>query len=151
MERILSFQPQLIMNLQDDRYTKFGLTRDMLAAPEIVRNFQPDCVSEAAAAIAQVGRLLLTGEGSSRIFPAKSAMQHASRQGWDLTLRTEAGRQAQEYNLSDWAVFALSNSGRTAEVIGLFKKLAESGHQQRYSLTALRIRCSNRWPTRGMC
>ncbi|MCA9087402.1 MAG: sugar isomerase [Planctomycetaceae bacterium] len=124
------------MNLQDDRYTKFGLTRDMLATPEIVRSFQPDCVSEAAAAIAQVGRLLLTGEGSSRIFPAKSVMQHASRQGWNLTLRTEAGRQAQEYNLSDWAVFALSNSGRTAEVIGLFKKLAESGHQHRYSLTA---------------
>lgn len=124
------------MNSQDARYTQFGLTTDMLATPEIVRKFDPQRMAATAREIAAVGRLLLTGEGSSRIFPAKSMMAHASRVGASVQLRTEAGRQAQEYDLSEWAVFALSNSGRTAEVIGLFNKLAGQGHQHRYSLTA---------------
>eukprot|EP00913_Durusdinium_trenchii_P035247 g32977.t1 len=82
------------------------------------------------------GKLLLTGEGSSRIFPAKSAIAHARRVGSPLALHTEAGRQAQEYRLDDWGVFALSNSGRTAEVIQLFESLKSAGHERLYSLTA---------------
>lgn len=124
------------MNNKDEKYTKFGLTRDMLATPEIVRKFDSSRMLETAVEIAKVGRLLMTGEGSSRIFPAKSAMRAALQHGWNLQLATEAGKQAQEYNLAEWAVFALSNSGRTAEVIGLFSKLAEAGHDQLYSLTA---------------
>lgn len=124
------------MNSTDSRYTQFGLTRDMLAVPEIIRAFDPSRGAETAREIAATGRLLLTGEGSSRIFPAKSVMAHARRQGWKLELHTDAGRQAQEYDLSGWSVFALSNSGRTAEVIGLFDKLQKAGHSGRYSLTA---------------
>ena len=124
------------MNNTDERYTQFGLTTDMLATPDIVAKFDTTQVAETAKAIKSVGKLMLTGEGSSRIFPAKSVMRHAFLQGWSISLATEAGRQAQEYNLSDWAVFALSNSGRTAEVIALFNQLAESGHNHRYSLTA---------------
>ncbi len=124
------------MNSTAARYTQFGLTADMLATPEIVRRFDPTRMVATARAIGSKGKLLLTGEGSSRIFPAKSVMQHAAQQGWSTALWTEAGRQAQEYNLQDWAVFALSNSGRTAEVIGLFDKLSRSGHSHLYSLTA---------------
>lgn len=116
--------------------TQYGLVQDMLAVPEIVRGFDCRQMADAAAGIKDAGRLLLTGEGSSRIFPAKSAIAHARRAGWPLALHTEAGRQAQEYNLEGWAVFALSNSGRTAEVIGLFEKLKAAGHPHRYSLTA---------------
>lgn len=108
----------------------------MLATPEIVRTFDVNRMAQTAEAIKQVGKLLMTGEGSSRIFPAKSAMRAAMQNGWELQLYTEAGKQAQEYDLSDWALFALSNSGRTAEVISLFTKLAEAGHQHLYSLTA---------------
>ena len=124
------------MNGSDERYTQFGLTRDMLATPEIVRNFDAQRMADTAAQVAAVGKLLLTGEGSSRIFPAKSIMRTARQNGWPIALHTEAGRQAQEYNLADWAVFALSNSGRTAEVIGLFSQLAAANHGNRYSLTA---------------
>ncbi|MBL8849775.1 MAG: SIS domain-containing protein [Planctomycetaceae bacterium] len=124
------------MNSHDPRYSQFGLTRDMLAVPEIIRRFSPERMSDVAAAVRQVGRLLLTGEGSSRIFPSKSALAHARRMNWPLALHSEAGRQSQEYNLADWAVFALSNSGRTAEVIALFTKLRDAGHAHRYSLTA---------------
>jgi glucosamine--fructose-6-phosphate aminotransferase (isomerizing) len=121
---------------RDDKYVQYGLVRDMLAATGIIERFDAQQAVDTSRAIASVGRLLLTGEGSSRIFPAKNAIAHARRCGWNLQLHTEAGRQAQEYDLSDWAVFALSNSGRTREVIELFSTLNERGHQHLYSLTA---------------
>lgn len=119
-----------------DRYSPFGLVQDMLATPDVIRRFNVHQMADTAKQIAAIGQLFLTGEGSSRIFPAKSAIAHARRQGWPLTLHTEAGRQAREYSLKDWAVFASSNSGRTAEVIGLFHELQIAGHSARYSLTA---------------
>ncbi len=118
------------------RYDQFGLIQDMLAVPELIRSFDTDRMAATSQQIAKVGKLLLTGEGSSRLFPAKHAIAEARRQGWPLTLHTETGLQSQEYDLKDWAVFAQSNSGRTAEVIGLFDKLAQAGHPQRYSLCA---------------
>ncbi len=124
------------MNSNDEKYTGYGLTRDMLATPEIVRNFNTTRMQETAAEVAEIGKIFLTGEGSSRIFPAKNLIRTAREQGRSIVLHTEAGRQAQDYQINDWAVFALSNSGRTAEVIGLFKKLAEAGNDHRYSLTA---------------
>ncbi len=124
------------MNLQTEHYSRYGLVQDMLAVPDIVRRFDAGRMRETAAAVRDAGRLLMTGEGSSRIFPAKSAMVQARRHGWPIMLHTEAGRQAQEYDLSDWAVFALSNSGRTAEVIGLFTRLQAANHPHRYTLTA---------------
>ena len=124
------------MHRNKEKYTQFGLARDMLEVPEIIEQFDPDQVTDTARSIAGVGSLMMTGEGSSRLFPAKSAIAHARRQGWSLQLHTEAGRQASEYDLSEWAVFALSNSGRTREVIELFSSLKDAGHQHLYSLTA---------------
>jgi glucosamine--fructose-6-phosphate aminotransferase (isomerizing) len=120
----------------EEKYTRFGLVRDMLATPEIITRFDVRQAAQTACAIAGVGRLLLTGEGSSRIFPAKNAIAAARRCGWPLQIHTEAGRQAQEYDLDQWAVCAASNSGKTAEVIQLFTKLAARQHEHLYSLTA---------------
>jgi glucosamine--fructose-6-phosphate aminotransferase (isomerizing) len=124
------------MNLTDDRYSRFGLVRDMMATVDVVAGFDPDQAKDTASQIAEAGKLLMTGEGSSRIFPAKNAIQFARRQGHKLVLHTEAGRQAQEYPLDDWAVFALSNSGKTSEVIRLFQDLQARDHQKLYCLTA---------------
>ena len=124
------------MNLSDGKYNQFGLVRDMLATADVVANFAADQAKETGRAIAQVGRLLLTGEGSSRIFPAKNAIANARRLNWPITLHTEAARQAQEYDLSNWAVFAASNSGRTSEVIKLFHDLRAKSHKHLYGLTA---------------
>jgi glucosamine--fructose-6-phosphate aminotransferase (isomerizing) len=124
------------MNLTDAKYTQFGLVRDMLATADVIAKFDAEQAKETAKSVAQVGRLLLTGEGSSRIFPAKHAIMQARRRNWPITLHTEAGRQAQEYDLSNWAVFAASNSGKTSEVIKLFQNLASRGHKHRYGLTA---------------
>lgn len=115
---------------------KFGLIRDMLASSDVIRKFDPAVAADVAKDAAKTGRLLLTGEGSSRIFPAKSAMAHAARSGDSLALRTEAGSQAAEYDLKNWTVLGVSNSGRTAEVIRLFTRLKEAGHSKLYSLTA---------------
>ena len=124
------------MNLTDDRYQRFALVRDMLDTSDIIAKFSSNQAIDVAHQIAGVGRLLMTGEGSSRIFPAKNAIAHARRQGWPLQLHTEAGRQSKEYDLASWAVFALSNSGRTAEVIDLYQSLRERGHSHLFSLTA---------------
>ncbi len=124
------------MELNHEKYHRFGLVRDMLSTPEIIAGFDTDQAKDTAGEIANVGRLLLTGEGSSRIFPAKNAIAHSLRAGWPLAISTEAGQQAGEYNLSKTAVFAASNSGKTAEVIGLFERLKAQGHAHCYSLTA---------------
>jgi len=124
------------MQLNREPYSSFGLVTDMLAAVDVVRTFDPGVVSSIAGQIPANGKLLLTGEGSSRLFPAKNAMAQARRANWPLTLHTEAGRQAQEYRLADWAVLAMSNSGRTAEVIRLYTQLKEQNHPRHFSLAA---------------
>lgn len=124
------------MNNTDPKYTAFGLCRDMLETPAIVAGFNPDQVEAAASAVKQTGKLHLTGEGSSRLFPAKHAIKVARQRGYDLQLHTDAGFQSQSYQLADWAVLGASNSGRTAEVIQLFKKLKDQRHDKLFSLTA---------------
>ncbi|QDT56650.1 glucosamine--fructose-6-phosphate aminotransferase [Caulifigura coniformis] len=124
------------MNPQDPRQTEFGLVRDMLAAVDVLKNFDPAVIEPIVEPVRQAGRLMLTGEGSSRIFPAKNAMVHARRQGDALAIATEAASQASEYDLSNSAVCGVSNSGRTAEVIRLFHKLKSGGHSKRFSITA---------------
>jgi len=130
-------------------YTNFGLVRDMFAAADTIKNFDPNQTLDVAAAVANVSRVLMTGEGSSRIFPAKSAIAHVRRHDVPMNMQTEAGRQALEYKLDDWVVFALSNSGRTTEVIELFTQLTGAGHQHLYSLTAFENTKLESLATRG--
>lgn len=117
-------------------YNQSGLVTDMLETTTVMRSFTPSLVETLIGPIRETGRLHITGEGSSRLFPAKQAIQHVRRNGWPLVVHTDAGRQSQEYNLRDWAVLGLSNSGRTAEVIRLFTSLRDAGHHRRFSLTA---------------
>jgi glucosamine--fructose-6-phosphate aminotransferase (isomerizing) len=89
-----------------------------------------------AGKIRTAGKLFFTGEGSSRILPAKNAIRKALAWGIDMTLFTDGSRQAAEYDLSKFAVFCASNSGRTKEVVLLAKKLAALGNEKRFALTA---------------
>ncbi len=118
-------------------YSQCNLVRDMLSTADVIKTFDPTVVNATAAEIAATGRLLFTGEGSSRLFPAKAAIMQSRQQGWPCVLHTEAGRQSQQYCLKDWSVLGMSNSGRTAEVIRLFNDLKGSEHAARYSLTAM--------------
>ena len=120
----------------DKKYTQFALIREMMQTPDILRRFALKNADKVAASIKQQGKLFLTGEGSSRIFPAKNAMYCARRAGYRLNLATEGGLQACTYDLSDFVVFGASNSGQTKEVIRLFDRLKNVGHQNLYALTA---------------
>lgn len=124
------------MNLKDPKYSKYALVQEMMHTAEVVKNFNPDLTGEVAGEIRSAGKLLLTGEGSSRIFPAKNAIRKALTWGLDLSVFTDGSRQAAQYDLSKFAVFCASNSGRTKEVVLLAKKLAETGNKKRYALTA---------------
>lgn len=124
------------MNPTDEKYSKYKLVQEMMDTVEVVKKFNVRQNKSAAENIARVGRLLLTGEGSSRIFPAKNAIRKCLRWGLDLQIVTDGSRQSAQYELSKFAVFCASNSGRTKEVVLLAKKLAQEGNDNRYGLTA---------------
>ena len=124
------------MNLTNPKYSKFALVREMLETTDVVRKFDPSVAAAyAGKALAKKG-LFLTGEGSSRIFPAKRAMYDNLKWGAPLSIFTEGCTQALEYGLNDLAVFGASNSGQTKEVIRLFMKLQEEKHDALFGLTA---------------
>ena len=109
------------MNNKEAKYRKFALVREMLETPSIIKNFNPGNFEKPVKAIKAAKNLFLTGEGSSRIFPAKNMIYNALIGGSELTFHTEGARQAAELSLKDWTLFAASNSGKTKEVISLFK------------------------------
>ncbi len=123
------------MNLTDKKYG-FALVREMLETPPLVGNFDFNAARDTAETIKTTGRLFLTGEGSSRIFPAKNMIYDALRLGIPLSIATEGARQAHEYPLNNFAVFGASNSGKTKELISLFTQLKKQGHDKRFGLTA---------------
>jgi glutamine---fructose-6-phosphate transaminase (isomerizing) len=124
------------MNPKDPKHAQYALVREMMETVDVVRRFDAQQTNQVAQEIHSAGRLLLTGEGSSRIFPAKNAIRKALTWGADVCVATEGSRQAAQYDLSKFAVFCASNSGRTKEVVLLMKKLAAEGNSRRYGLTA---------------
>ncbi len=124
------------MHIEDPKYAEYALVKEMIEAVDVIARFDADRTSEAAGEIGKAGRLMMTGEGSSRIFPAKNAIRKALSWGLDLHAVTEGSRQAAQYDLSDFAVFCASNSGRTKEVVLLADQLAEQGNERRYCLSA---------------
>ena len=77
------------MNLQDAKYSQFALCREMMEIVDVVQGFDPLQTVEVAGEINSVGRLMLTGEGSSRLFPAKNAIRKTLTWGPDLQVVTE--------------------------------------------------------------
>lgn len=124
------------MNLGDSNYSKYALVQEMMQTVEVIPKFNPEKTRDVAGEIRSAGKLLLTGEGSSRILPARNAIRKALMYGVDVSIFTDGSRQSAQYDLSKFAVFCASNSGRTKEVVLLAKKLAEKGNERRYALTA---------------
>ncbi|MEZ0262201.1 MAG: SIS domain-containing protein [Alphaproteobacteria bacterium] len=97
------------------------LVAEMLETPGILRNFDETATAGWAKAI--TGKLMVTGEGSSRIFPAKNLIAEALRRGHPWHICTEGARQAAEYVLKNFTVIGTSNSGKTKELVELFQML----------------------------
>lgn len=121
------------MNLNDNKYSRFALVKEMMETPGIIKNFSVKDMSKPLERLKKSGKLFLTGEGSSRIFPAKNAIYRSLKNNIPLTINTEGSRQAAELVLQDFVIFGASNSGKTKEVISLFKE--KKGVSQ-FALTA---------------
>jgi glutamine---fructose-6-phosphate transaminase (isomerizing) len=124
------------MKLTEEKYNKYALVREMMETPQIINAFKPEAASEFAKAVRKHKGLFLTGEGSSRIFPAKRAIYASHKKGLSLPVVTEGCTQAEEYNLNDYTVFAASNSGQTKEVVRLTTALKKQKHPAIFGLTA---------------
>ena len=61
------------MTLDKQNYAQFYLVQEMMGTVETIRKFDPSCAAPVAGAARRKGHLLLSGEGSSRIMPAKNA------------------------------------------------------------------------------
>jgi glucosamine--fructose-6-phosphate aminotransferase (isomerizing) len=124
------------MNTKDTKYATFALVREMIESAEIVSKFDASQADDAVEAIRAAGKLLMTGEGSSRIFPAKNAIAAAMRAGATVQIITEGSTQAMAYDLETFVVFGASNSGRTKEIVRLCETLTRRGNPNVFGLTA---------------
>lgn len=115
---------------------RFALVREMNETPRIISDFRTCDDPAVIDSIRRTKHLLLTGEGSSRIFPAKNVRMWAMTEGLGILPMTEGSRQAAEYSLNDFVVFGASNSGKTKELIDLFLNLKRRKHPAFHGLTA---------------
>jgi glutamine---fructose-6-phosphate transaminase (isomerizing) len=107
------------------RYASFALVREMLETARVIRSLE---AARIAAYPVHSREVFLTGEGSSRIFPAGNLIYAALKNGYPYSFATDGGDQACEYDLSAKSVFVASNSGRTAESVRIVRKLKAEGH-----------------------
>jgi len=126
------------MNIKEERYSRYALVREMMETPDIIRSFEPGAATKFADRVKSGKGLFLTGEGSSRIFPAKRAISWALKKNLKIGVITEGCTQAEEYDLNEYAVFAASNSGQTKEVVRLATSLKNKKHPAVFGLTANR-------------
>ncbi len=124
------------MNLSDKKYSKFALVREMMETPGIIRSFDPGVSERFVKFFRSKKGLFLTGEGSSRLFPAKRTISANLKKEFLLPVLTEGCTQSLDYNLKDFVVFVASNSGQTKEVIRLVNALKKKKHNTVLALTA---------------
>jgi glucosamine--fructose-6-phosphate aminotransferase (isomerizing) len=124
------------MNTNAIKYKNFAIISEMLRVPEIIAHFDFGQTKRIVDSIKQTSRFFLTGEGSSRIFPAKRFIASILRRGLNLSLATDGGRQALEYDLLQWTVLGASNSGQTKELVTLFQEFIARKHSRLFGLTA---------------
>jgi len=124
------------MNQNENKYNRFALCREMLETGRVIRQIPKLNIDAAANFLKKKKKLLVTGEGSSRLIPAKNLIYENLLMGAPLPILTEGATQAMEYKLDDLAVFGISNSGKTKEVIRLFQFLETKQHESRVGITA---------------
>ena len=124
------------MNLKEKKYSEFNLVREMMGTVPTVEKFDPACADFVADSLRKTGRIMFSGEGSSRIMPAKNARRRALEWGLSANVQLEGSRQAALYDLSRYTVLVDSNSGRTKEALALATKLKADAHREFFSLSA---------------
>ena len=69
------------MTLKDQNYAQYYLVQEMMGTVPTVEKFDPHCADFVADSIRRTGAVMFTGEGSSRIMPAKNARRKAMQLG----------------------------------------------------------------------
>ncbi len=124
------------MNLREEKYKKFSICHEMLETCQIIKRFNPAVTEPYIPEIEKRKKIFITGEGSSRIFPSMNIIYRYLKSWSDITILSVGATQAMEYDLTLPVVFGLSNSGKTKELITLFKKLKEENHPALYGISA---------------
>lgn len=114
----------------------YSLINEMFETVNIISEFDESKTKNIAKRILEKKHIMLTGEGSSRIFPSKNFIYKAMTIGLDMPIITDGSYQASEYDLSKYAVLIASNSGKTKEAVSLIKKLQGEGHDCIFGVTA---------------
>jgi len=123
------------MNLKDSKYNKYYLIKEMLETAEIVKHLDIEKILSFGKEVKKE-RIFFSGEGSSRIFPAKKTIYEARKKGYKKDFYTDCATQALEYDLLDSTVFITSNSGKTKEDLALIRKLIKQNHDNIISIVA---------------
>jgi glucosamine--fructose-6-phosphate aminotransferase (isomerizing) len=124
------------MNLREFKYNRFALCREMMETIKLVEGFETKKSERFIAPLRQMKNILITGEGSSRIFPGKNFKDKSLKSGVGYGVVVEGASEASGYQLDKHCVFGVSNSGKTKELINLFKRLIEINHKYMYGITA---------------
>ena len=124
------------MNLKDKKYAQYYLVQEMMGTVPTVAKFDPACSQFVADSVRKTGRIFFSGEGSSRLLPAKNSRRVALSWGLDVNVQIDGSHQAEGYDLSKFTVLIDSNSGRTKEALMLARKLQAEGHKATFALSA---------------
>ncbi len=124
------------MNLSDNKYAQFHLCQEMMETVQTISKFNPADADFIVESALRTGHIMFSGEGSSRIMPAKNAIRKALRWGIPTVCHTDGSHQAGEYDLSKYTVLLDSNSGRTKETLMLANQLKAAGHKEYFGVTA---------------
>ena len=87
-----------------------ALLREMAEVPALIRQFNPTVFDTWRQVLTQKKAAFITGEGSSRIFPAKNLTTRARQLDLPVYLSTEGARQAAQYAHNRHMVIGLSNT-----------------------------------------
>ena len=124
------------MNLKDNKYAQYYLVQEMMGTVPTVAKFDPDCSKFVADSVRKTGRIFFSGEGSSRLFPAKNCRRVALTWGLATEVQNDGSHQAMDYDLSKFTVLIDSNSGRTMVAVLFAKTLLGDGHMASFALSA---------------
>lgn len=124
------------MNINKAEYNQFALCREIFETPDLIRHFDQNQAKAVADLIAQKSTIFLTGEGSSRLFPAGNLIWKSRLRPSKYSYQSASASEANEYDLRQSGVIGLSNSGRTSELVRLFSRLNEQGHDAVAGVTA---------------
>jgi glutamine---fructose-6-phosphate transaminase (isomerizing) len=126
------------MNKHDSKYRDFHLVNEMFGAVDLIRNFDSAMIDRLLAIARPCSKWLITGEGSSRIFPGKNVLHHRNLLGLGPEISVQDATLSKNYPLAVSAVFGASNSGRTKELVSLFQQLKNDNHEHLLAISANR-------------